>query len=507
MVKYRKMFRHTGCGVLGSWGIHNNSLNNVRRSIMERIFCVEVDGELVPTPQPSSPDNFVVRCEEFRAKLLAVAPKFLPLSDEQFVDRYQGRKKVRYQAAADSLQLRGVERKDSNIDMFIKGEKINVDLKPDPAPRAIQPRGYRYTMSLGKLIAHVEKPLFKCIDRVFQHPTVLKGYNSIKTASIMKSNWDHFTNPVAVGLDASRFDQHVSVNALLFEHSVWPSFMARSSDRDELRKLLSWQLKSFGRARCSDGTAKYTVEGTRASGDMNTSSGNCLIMCALVYSFINNRIQYRLANNGDDCVLIFDKSNLKIIDELKSWFSEMGFTMKVEQPVYEFEQIEFCQCQPVYCFDEYRMIRKPSTTLSKDLTANYRLDFPAYREAWYDAVRSGGLALNDGCPMFGSFYNCFPASSKRRKIHLDHFESSGLQRMSEGIKYRAKPITARSRYSFWLAFGVPPDSQIAFENKLSGFKLSDCALKGPGQWVETAAYVGPHLSYQTRIKSLNGPRQ
>jgi hypothetical protein len=266
-------------------------------------------------------------------------------------------------------------------------------------------------------------------------------------------------------------------------------------------------LHSFGRARCADGVAKYKVDGTRASGDMNTSSGNCLIMCALVFAFVDHRFEFKLANNGDDCVLIFDKENLHFIDGLVNWFGDMGFTMKMEAPVYEFERIEFCQCQPVYCYDEYRMIRKPSTTLSKDLTANYRLDFPSYREAWYDAVRCGGLSLNDGCPIFSVFYNCFPASRQRRKIQLDHFESSGLQRMSEGIKYKSKPISNRSRYSFWLAFGIPPDSQIAFENKLVGFKLNDCALEGPGQWVETAAYAGPHLSYQTRIKSLNGPRQ
>jgi hypothetical protein len=31
---------------------------------------------------------------------------------------------------------------------------------------------------------------------------------------------------------------------------------------------------------------KYQVEGCRMSGDMNTSSGNCMIMVALVYSYM-----------------------------------------------------------------------------------------------------------------------------------------------------------------------------------------------------------------------------
>jgi hypothetical protein len=50
-----------------------------------------------------------------------------------------------------------------------------------------------------------------------------------------------------------------------------------------------------------------------------------------------------LANNGDDCVIIIEKRHLKKLDDLPSWFLTMGFRMEVEKPVYEFEQIEFCQ--------------------------------------------------------------------------------------------------------------------------------------------------------------------
>jgi hypothetical protein len=51
----------------------------------------------------------------------------------------------------------------------------------------------------------------------------------------------------------------------------------------ELAELLKWQLQNKGFARTIDGLIKYSVEGCRMSGDMNTALGNCTIMCALVY--------------------------------------------------------------------------------------------------------------------------------------------------------------------------------------------------------------------------------
>jgi hypothetical protein len=89
---------------------------------------------------------------------------------------------------------------------------------------------------------------------------------------------------------------------------------------------------------------KYSVKGTRASGDMNTSSGNCFTMVLLVYSYMQTLgIKWRLANNGDDCVLIVEKRDKHRLSGLQKWFSEMGFTMESEGQQTVFERVVFCQ--------------------------------------------------------------------------------------------------------------------------------------------------------------------
>lgn len=145
-----------------------------------------------------------------------------------------------------------------------------------------------------------------------------------------------------MGLDASRFDQHVSQDALKVEHKVW-NRMTPGTCRPHLRRLLSMQLQNHGIAYLEGLKVKYTTDGCRMSGDMNTSSGNCMLMCLMLGSYLDTlKIKYRFANNGDDCVVIIDKRNLSKISNLQTWFLKMGFTMKVEKPVFEFEKIEFC---------------------------------------------------------------------------------------------------------------------------------------------------------------------
>lgn len=88
---------------------------------------------------------------------------------------------------------------------------------------------------------------------------------------------------------------------------------------------------------------KYSVQGTRASGDMNTSSGNCFTMVGMIHAYcVSHGLKYRLANNGDDCVLIIEKEDLPRTQNLVNWFAGMGFTMESEGSVSEFEHIKFC---------------------------------------------------------------------------------------------------------------------------------------------------------------------
>jgi hypothetical protein len=461
------VFKAEGCSSGVAIGIHNNSLNNLRRGLMERVFFVERDGQLVPPPRPLA-GVLTVRLHPFRVRLARTLPKLTPWTSDQFVGTYGGQRKMTYERAAETLRSRPLEERDAELKTFIKAEKVNFTDKPDPAPRVIQPRDARYILETGRFLKQAEKPLFRAIDRVFGGPTVMKGLTPYGVAGELRQMWEEFKDPVGVGLDASRFDQHVSEYALQWEHAIY-ALMFQGRDREYLRRILRWQIANKGVARASDGVIRYRVNGCRGSGDINTSMGNCLLMCAMVFAFAQHvQLRCRLANNGDDCVLIFERDDLYKLETLRDWFLECGFTMKVEAPAYEFERIEFCQCRPVLTPQGWIMVRAPRVALAKDSTT--LLDARHHAASWFDAVGKGGAAIAGGIPLYNSFYGALIRNSGvpgKLKVHEDRwYSSTGFYHMQKGMSRGLGPVAPTTRYSFWRAFGILPDAQEALESIL-----------------------------------------
>jgi hypothetical protein len=448
--------------------------------VAERVlFVPDGKGGLTTCLKPKSKSYFANVLYPFRKQLLDrirndSAFPIPPLSDDAFVSLYSGAKKKRYQAACESLFRESVTPRDAEIGSFVKVEKINFSSKVDPCPRVIQPRSFRYSAALGKHIKHLEKPLFKLIDGVFGGPTVLKGYDCIASAKHLRGMWEQFSQPVGIGMDASRFDQHCSQEALSWEHSIWA--LLCSSRR--VKRLLRYQLKNKCKAWLNDGFIKYITNGCRMSGDMNTSSGNCLLMCAMVFSYcIKHGInKFRLANNGDDCMLIIEARDIPKTKFVQPWFSQLGYNMKVETPVFEFEELSFCQTQP--CFDGigWRMVRDPRVSLSKDLTCTLSLENLRTRSLWLDAMHHGGRALTAGIPVFQQFYGMFPKTDVKMKPNettLNEFNQSGFSRMIPKVG-SCREVTPESRFSFWKAFGILPDTQVMLEERFSTMNLGSC---------------------------------
>lgn len=473
-------YRYSGICSDVRFGAHSNTLQNLQRAVAERVLMVpDNSGGLRKCPKPQSQSYFNRTMYPFYVQLNDRVRNdssfpIPPLSDDAFVSLYSGAKKKRYQAACESLFRESVTPRDAVVGSFVKVEKINFSSKVDPCPRVIQPRTFRYSAALGKCIKHLEKPLFKLIDDIFGGPTVLKGYDCIASAKHLRNMWDEFSDPVGIGMDASRFDQHCSREALEWEHSIWKLL----STSRKMRRLLTYQLRNVGKAWLEDGFIKYVTDGCRMSGDMNTSSGNCLLMCAMVYSYcIKHKIsKFRLANNGDDCMLIVERGDFHKTQFVQPFFLKIGYTMKVEKPIYEFERLSFCQTQP--CFDGvgWRMVRDPRVSLSKDLTCTLPLENERTRSLWLDAMHHGGKALTMGIPVFGDFYNMFPTTTLKMSVNettLNAFNTSGFARMIP--KYNnASTITDEARYRFWLAFGILPDTQVVVEKHFQAMNLQNC---------------------------------
>lgn len=459
--KVRYMGQVLGMSNGKHFGVHNSSLTNLRRGLIERVFYVEGPKGLQPPPKPE-PGIFQESLHGFKRKLMRVVGTHSRIGHDEFVSLYHGRRRTIYQQAVDSLSVRSVERKDAYLSTFIKAEKIPLWKKPDPAPRVIQPRNPRYNVEVGCYLRKFEHHLYRGIDSIMGGPTVIKGYDVDQIGNIMEEAWNKFSDPVAIGFDMSRFDQHVSEDALRFEHSV---YLQHFNQDPTLAKLLSWQIDNKGYANLAEGKVRYKRRGCRMSGDMNTALGNCLLACAITWKLMSG-LKFRLLNNGDDCVVITDKSNERAVCERLKHFTRYGFTCIAEKPVYELEHLEFCNLQPLNLGSHYTAVRKPTVSLSKDTfcVSGWNNDIDAAN--WLNAIGQCGLALSAGVPVLQSYYSAlirnFPNGKWLSKNcgKLD----SGFYRLALHTMGR-KPVQVSevARFSFYVMTGVTPDAQVAVE--------------------------------------------
>ena len=392
-----------------------------------------------------------------------------PMTVRQFVDSYGGQKRKVYEAAANSLKDRPFNKRDAEVKVFTKDEY----LKPGGAPRAIQPRSPRFNVQLGSYLKPIEHKVFEAIDTVFdgsgEHRTVAKGMNMIKRGQVISKMWNSFADPVAIGLDASRFDQHIHELLLEFEHKHYEYFVEETGDGlPPLKYLLALTRNNKGSYKQRDGRIKYSVRGNRMSGDMNTSLGNILIMCALMHSFLREKgllTKAKLLNDGDDCVLIMDRRNVSIFREgLEQWFEEMGITMCYDGIYTSLEEVEFCQAHPVRN-DEggWMLVPRPTKRLYSDLVSTKPINSKKVYRKWLGAVAGCGAASSRGVPIFGSFYRWLgtgatPYIPQDGDVYRD-FRMS----LIDGMNMQCREPSLDERISFYFAFNITPKEQVMLE--------------------------------------------
>lgn len=449
---------------------HNNSLGNLVRALGERLYKVPHGDDFVDPPRP-----VVFDCGDYADRVVSKMPCFdSPISSDEFVCLYTGSKAKRYAAAAQNVALRGLYPSDSEISVFLKDEKICSWSKVDPAPRLISPRTPEYCLELGRFIKPIEHLLYKAVARVWKEVTIFKGLNFNDRGEELRKKWEKYQHPVAIGLDASRFDQHVSVEALNWEHSIY--LRCYRGKNKYLKYLLSRQLTNRGTAYIDDHKVEYQVNGGRMSGDMNTALGNCLIMTGLVYRYLQLRgLTASLANDGDDCVVIMERNNLPIfLEGLQEWFRTQGFTMKVEKPVFVFEEMEFCQCHPVWNGEQWTMCRNIHKALFTD-SVHVGKTLDEILSIRY-SIGECGIAWSRGVPVFGKFYqHILKTGVPHRSDTVQHklMQHSGTYWNSKGCRSGTHSITSEARLSFERAFHISPSEQLAIEELYATLPVGD----------------------------------
>lgn len=476
--KDRNLYMVPSIGTGQDYASCEDNKTNVVCALLERVCYHDVGNGFQHTLQTTRVD-FHQRMLRFRNALKIFATELTPdplLEYPAMV--YRGRKLALYTRAALKVHQRGVLKTDSYLSTFLKHEKLPVGSKR-VVPRVIQPRRPEYNVAVGRYLHKLEPVLYKVIDRVYGAPTVMKFYNAFQLGRLFHEAWGQFRDPVAVGLDASRFDQHVEAHMLQWEHSVYNLFYGAYP---ELRTLLKRQIHNSGFVRVHDATIKYYAYGKRCSGDMNTAMGNCLLMTAMIHEFLRQhhlasvgRTRVRLFNNGDDCVLIGERHDiLSLLPAIPRYFSDLGFVMKVEPVVEVLEEVSFCQCQPVFDGTSFRMVRDPHASLSKDATLleHYDSHRSATRRNRFSAqllaIGDCGLALTGGLPVLQSYYNALRRGQRAGGPVDERFYQTGFYNLSKGLDIKERCVSDAARVSFTRAFGIVPDLQVELERYYDG---------------------------------------
>lgn len=468
------------------WDMPNNDIDSVSHAVLERVFFVKGENGFQRAPKPHDAARFKdseTKIEDAREnvrqanhsfcskmkKIATTHGKVSPITDQEFLDGYGGAKRKCYEAAVESLKETPLKASDCKVKVFTKDEYR----KPGGAPRAIQPRSPRYNVKLGRYIKNLEHKIFNAIDEIFDpskgHRTVAKGMNMNERGRVIADMWSKYDRPVAVGLDASRYDQHINSELLKLEHAIYHMWSTGKGDGlPNLSTLLKYQRVNQGVYRGVDGTIEYKVHGCRMSGDMNTSLGNVTIMCALMYSYFESKgllKQISLLNDGDDCVIIMDERNLaKFRLGLEDWFLEMGITMCYDGIYHTLEDIEFCQSHPV--FDEvlgYRLVPRPTKRLYSDLITTKPLHSKKVYRKWLGAVAGCGLAMSTGLPIFSSFYQWVGRGATPYIPKYGDVYYKFRQELVDGMDFRIREPSDRERMSYYFAFDITPNEQRMME--------------------------------------------
>lgn len=468
-VKVRRLYRIDGISGFSNYGVNNGDIRTMCSSLLERMYFCKVDGSFVEALEPDV--NFLRSSLRLFRKGIIEQCKFVtPMTRRQVVETFRSRKRVLYEKAFQELRYRDVTRNDAVSKLFVKVEKVI----RGKAPRAIQPRSPEYNLDLGRFIKACENKIYRAITKMYSKlggvglPVVFKGMNIQEMGVCLSKKWEQFVDPVAIGLDAVKFDMHVHLEMLGWEHSIYRAIYRSEdkTDRDLLSTLLLWQRYNKGKGVSSDGKLWYKVKGKRFSGDMNTALGNCLIMCGMIYSWLamSHVAHAELVNNGDDAVVIIERKDLHRLLNLKQHFARFGFRMSNDDPVYELEHIEFCQMKPVFVDGAYVMVRNIHSTLEKDLMTVINISDPLVAQKYFTAIGDGGLACYGNVPVLGKFYNMLKRVGNNRRSRIwkhPQFEG-GWYYHAKGVSVEER-IDEASRYGFMLAFDIHPDFQIELE--------------------------------------------
>lgn len=442
--------------------VHTNCLCNDIVSIRNRVL-----GE-VPLPTKEG----IRQVRRAIKKLWPVEPLH-PLTLEQALATFKGRRWKVYTRAYESLKVNPLDKRDATIKSFVKAERFDPGDKENPDPRPIQARDPRFNIHFARFL----RPLEPKIYGLHRHgyPVVAKCKNPQQRADLLLQKWGLFRDPVCVSLDSSRWDKHVSSDMLRVEHDFYQAHYPGNAD---LAQLLKWQ--AVNHCKTSNGF-KYSVSGGRMSGDMNTASGNIILACGMVYAACRQaRIRkFEVIDDGDDILLIIERSDLaRVREQLPNLFLTYGQELKIENIADDIHQVVFCQSRMTWNGERYIFARNWRKVLSQSCCGTKHWNDPFMVRPMFGLIGDCELAQHAGVPIIQAFATKLRELSRGARCRMECLDSSyqyrlGNMLISELPNVAPRMITQQARYEFELTWGVTPTEQLAIEEHLSHWNPSE----------------------------------
>lgn len=443
----------------------NNATNAVRAFVERMVFVPDDQGGFVfpPKPRPDAYAHAGLLRHAKAAFSCSPCDRYYRMTMETFVRTSPAHKRKLYGRAAESLMLKPISAEDAKLTTFLKMEKADFAKKLG-VPRLINPRDPRFNVEWGRYIRQVEKRIYAQINHAFGYTIVAKGMNASQRGATIHERWRRFIDPVAVGGDARRFDQHVSAEALRWTHSVYRTYFERQELVD-FGRLASWTINNRGVLRYNGGTLRWQRTGGRQSGDMDTSLGNIVLMCGFLYEIarrceaLGHRIEF--VDDGDDFVAFMERRSQNVFNQIAvEVFLACGFEVDFEPTVDVIEHVEFCQCHPVYVDGTYKLCRDYRAAIAKDLVVINRSAQEAF--SILKSIGVGGVIAYGDMPILGAHYKrlrMVPGRAARMQL-------SGWAWLTHNMTSNSY-VSDDTRLSFQRAFGVSVHNQLLLEQHIA----------------------------------------
>nr|QTJ63691.1 RNA-dependent RNA polymerase [Dipteran tombus-related virus] len=251
-----------------------------------------------------------------------------PWTYEEYINSMDNSsKRNMYQRVFDDIQqgrpIRG------HICPFTKLEKVGTGSYK--SPRLIQARHPSFNLAYGRFIKPLEKKLK-------HRPEFGKGTYDNIAAKIDKHSrkWKYYTE-----LDHKVFDAHITVEMLKLIHNFYLSCYANNP---ELLLLCKRTISNRAYGRHGE---KYKIRGTRMSGDVDTSFGNCLLNYYILRSCLADLgIECEIIVNGDDSIIF---TNIPLDPAtIKAALRRYNMDAVISPSVTSIHKVTFCRTKLVY---------------------------------------------------------------------------------------------------------------------------------------------------------------